>query len=204
LQWHAREIPVAEAIRGLVVHAGPVAAHCSGLGQMVSTALDGETRFRGMFPKRISGGTQSLPKCAARRQRREATVASRAASDGEVTFLLAALRLAVERSSIRDVAVRSGISHGGIHRLMGEQPGRIYGKTLRKLRHWYLQEWAAGGDSLTPDVAAYLVEQEVAAIPPGYRKAAALELVQAVERIYKSYSTPPPAWLMAVRNEFAG
>ncbi|MFL5537735.1 MAG: hypothetical protein ACJ8J0_02000 [Longimicrobiaceae bacterium] len=127
-------------------------------------------------------------------------MASRAASDGEVTFLLAALRLAVERSSIRDVASRSGMSHGGIHRLIGEQPGRIYGKTLRKLRHWYLQEWAAGGDSLTPDVAAYLVEQELAAISSGNRMAAALELVQAVERIYASYSTPPPAWLDVVRS----
>jgi hypothetical protein len=129
-------------------------------------------------------------------------VASRAASDGEVTFLLAALRLAVERSSIRAVALRSGMSHGGIHRLIGEQPGRIYAKTLRKLRHWYLQEWSAGGDGLTPDVAAYLVEQELEAISSGDRMAAALELVQAVERIYASYDTPPPAWLGVVRNRF--
>lgn len=153
-----------------------------------------------MCPKPVPEGTNRLPECAGRRQDREATVASRAASDGEVTFLLAALRLAVERSSIRDVAVRSGMSHGGIHRLIGEQPERIYGKTLRKLRHWYLQEWAAGGDSLTPDVAAYLVEQELAAISSGDRRAAALELVQAVERIYASYSTPPPAWLDVVRS----
>ena len=125
---------------------------------------------------------------------------SRLENDEEVTFLLAALRLAVERSSIRDVAVRSEISHGGIHRLVSENSGRIYGKTLRKLRQWYLREWAAGDDSLTPDVAAYLVEQELAAISPGDRKAAALELVQALERIYGSYGTPPPAWLSAIRN----
>jgi hypothetical protein len=62
------------------------------------------------------------------------------ASEGEVSFLLAALRLAVERSSIRDVAARSGLSHGGVHRLIDERSRRIYGKTLRKLRHWYLQE----------------------------------------------------------------
>jgi hypothetical protein len=49
-------------------------------------------------------------------------------------------------------------------------------------------------------VAAYLVEQGLAAISPGDRKAAALELVHALERIYASYSTPPPAWLNAVRN----
>jgi hypothetical protein len=129
-------------------------------------------------------------------------VASRPADDGEVTFLLAALRLAVERSSIRDVAVRADISHGGIHRLITEQSSHIYGKTLRKLRQWYLREWAAGDDSLTPEVAAYLVEQELAAISPGDRKAAALDLVNALERIHASYSTPPPAWLSAVRNGF--
>jgi hypothetical protein len=129
-------------------------------------------------------------------------VESRPANDGEVAFLLAALRLAVERSSIRDVAVRAGISHGGIHRLMTDQSSRIYGKTLRKLRQWYLREWAAGDDSLTPDVAAYLVEQGLAAISPGDRKAAALELVHALERIYASYDTPLPAWLGVVRNGF--
>lgn len=127
---------------------------------------------------------------------------SRPGSDGEVAFLLAALRLAVERSSIRDVAVRAGISHGGIHRLMTDQSSRIYGKTLRKLRQWYLREWAAGDDSLTPDAAAYLVEQGLAAISPGDRKAAALELVQALEQIYASYGTPPPAWLSVVRDSF--
>ncbi len=127
---------------------------------------------------------------------------SRPASDGEVAFLLAALRLAVERSSIRDVAVRAGISHGGIHRLITDRSSRIYGKTLRKLRQWYLREWATGDDSLTPDAAAYLVEQGLAAISPGDRKAAALELVHALERIYASYDTPQPAWLSIMRRGF--
>lgn len=61
---------------------------------------------------------------------------------------------------------------------------------------------ASGGDGLTADGAAYLVEQILAAVPPGSRTAAALELVQALERIYDRHRTPRPAWLPAVCNEY--
>ena len=66
------------------------------------------------------------------------------------------------------------------------------------------REWAAAHDSLTPEVAVYLIEQMLAAIPPGVRKAAALELVHAVERIYDSHRAPRPAWLGSVRKEYRG
>lgn len=124
------------------------------------------------------------------------------AGEGEAAFLRAAVRRAVARSSIRTVAMQSGMSHGGLHNLLSGRTDRIYGVTITRLRAWYLREWAAGGDGLTPQVAAYLVEQVMAPVQPGERVGAALELVRALERIYDSHCTPRPAWLSAVRDEY--
>jgi hypothetical protein len=122
----------------------------------------------------------------------------------EAAFLVAAVRREVGRSSIRAVAKASGVSHGGIYNLVTGRTHRVYGTTISKLRDWYLHQWASGGDGLTPAVSAYLIEQMLAAIAPGARSAAALELVRSLEGIYRSHSTPPPAWLSAVRNDYGG
>jgi hypothetical protein len=122
----------------------------------------------------------------------------------EVAFLFAAVRRAVERSSVRVVAKDSGLSHGCISNIVSGKTQILYGTTLNKLRSWYLRQWAGGGDGLTPDVAAYLMEEMLAAIAPGERKAAALELVQGLERIYATRDVPRPAWLSVVRDEYQG
>ena len=120
----------------------------------------------------------------------------------EVPFLFAAVRHAVARSSIRAVAKDSEVSHGGISNIVSGKTRRLYGTTRSKLRSWYLRQWAAGGDGLTPDVASYLMEEMLAAIAPGERKAAALELVHGLERIYATHGVPPPVWLSVVRNDY--
>ena len=123
----------------------------------------------------------------------------------EVAFLFAAVRRAVERSSVRVVARDAGVSHGCISNIVsGKTGGRLYGKTHNKLRSWYLRQWAGGGDGLTPDVAAYLMEEMLAAIAPGERQAAALELVEGLERIYATRDLPRPAWLSGVRDDYQG
>jgi hypothetical protein len=122
--------------------------------------------------------------------------------DREIAFLYAAVRRAVERSSIRDVARQSGMSHGGVHNIVTGTTNRTYGATIRKLRDWYLNQWARGGDGLTPEVAAYLIEQVLAAIEPGARKAAALDLVRSLESIYASHQAPRPVWLSTLRDEY--
>lgn len=120
----------------------------------------------------------------------------------EVVFLFAAVRRGVERSSVRVVAKDAGVSHGCISNIVSGKTERLYGATLNKLRSWYLRQWAGGGEGLTPDAAAYLMEEMLAAIAPGERKAAALELVQGLERIYASRDLPRPAWLSIVRGEY--
>ena len=120
----------------------------------------------------------------------------------EIAFLFAAARHAVARSSIRAVAKDTEVSHGCISNIVSGKTRRLYGTTCTKLRSWYLRQWAAGGDGLTPDVAAYLMEEMLAAIAPGERKAAALELVQGLERIYTTHGVPRPAWLSLVRDDY--
>lgn len=122
----------------------------------------------------------------------------------EAAFLIAAVRREVARSSIRAVATKAGVSHGGIANLVAGRTRRLYGTTLGKLRDWYLRQWAVGGDGLTPEVAAYLIEQVLAVVPPGTRVAAALDLVGSLERIYSTHGAPRPAWLSVVRNEYQG
>jgi hypothetical protein len=123
-------------------------------------------------------------------------------TEREPAFLIAAVRQAVKRSSIRAVAAQSGLSPGGVHNLVTGSTRRcVYGKTINKLRAWYLREWAAGGDGLSSEAASYLVRQLLAPIRAEERAGAGLELVSALERIYASRGTPRPAWLHSVRDE---
>ena len=120
----------------------------------------------------------------------------------EVAFLLAAARQAVSRTSIRAVANESRLSHGAVFNLVNGLTRRPTGTTIGKLRDWYVRHCAAIGEGLTPESATYLMEHVLAAIPPDGRIKAALELVQALERIYDRHRRSRPAWLSAVRNEY--
>ena len=122
--------------------------------------------------------------------------------DQEPAFLIAAARRAVARSSIRDVAVQAGISSSGLHKLLSGNTRSVYGPTINRLRSWYLREWAAGGDGLTPEAAAYLVRELLAPIDEGKRRRAGLELLRALEGIYQDCDTPRPAWFALLGNEY--
>jgi hypothetical protein len=76
-----------------------------------------------------------------------------------------------------------------------------YGKTLAKLRAWYLEQWAQGGEGLSTDAARYLIEQMLGSIPPPVRGRAGGELLDGMEVLYRKYGLPPPAWLHELRRE---
>ena len=118
----------------------------------------------------------------------------------EIEFLREALRRRVEQTSIRQVALEVKMSHGGIYNLV---LGKVvpYGKTLAKLRAWYLEQWALGGEGLSTDVARYLIDQMLGAIPRPMRARAGVELLDGMEVLYRKYDLPPPAWLHELRHE---
>lgn len=118
----------------------------------------------------------------------------------EIEFLREALRRRVEQTSIRHVAQEVNMSHGGIYNLV---IGKVvpYGKTLAKLRAWYLAQWAQGGEGLSTDAARYLIEQMLGSIPRALRAQAGVELLDGLEALYRKYGLPPPAWLHELRRE---
>jgi AcrR family transcriptional regulator len=120
----------------------------------------------------------------------------------EVAFLIAAARQAVSLTSIRAVAKGAGLSHGTVFNLVNGRTRKLNRTTIAKLREWYVRQWGSIGDGLTPEGAAYLMEQILAAIAPDERVKAAFELVQALERIYDRHGTERPAWLPAVRADY--
>jgi len=117
----------------------------------------------------------------------------------EIEFLRTALRQRVEETSVRQAAAEVGMSHGGVHNFI-TRDDLPYGKTLAKLRAWYLRHWAEGGEGLSADSAGYLIEQMVAAIPPNHRAAARSEVLEGLDALYRTHETPPPAWLDELRG----
>jgi len=118
----------------------------------------------------------------------------------EVELLREALRRRVEQTSVRRVAQEVSMSHGGVYNLV---TGRVtpYGKTLAKLRAWYLDQWAQAGEGLTPTAARYLLEQMLGSIPPELRPRAGVDLLDGLEAIHKRFRMPAPPWLEALRRE---
>jgi hypothetical protein len=119
----------------------------------------------------------------------------------EIEFLRSALRRRVEQTSVRQAATEAGMSHGGVHNFITgtELP---YGKTLARLRTWYLEHWAQGMEGLSLKAARYLVAEMLGAIPRTERAGAGLELLDAIEAIHRRYEMPPPAWLHELRREW--
>ncbi|HKP75523.1 MAG TPA: hypothetical protein VJT67_08260 [Longimicrobiaceae bacterium] len=120
--------------------------------------------------------------------------------EAEVEVLREALRRRVEQTSIRRVAQEVSMSHGGVYNLV---TGRVapYGKTLAKLRAWYLDQWAQGGEGLSSTAARYLIDQMLGSIPLALRPRAGVELLDGLEAIYARFKMPAPPWLALLRRE---
>lgn len=118
----------------------------------------------------------------------------------EIEFLRDAVRRRVEETSIRQVALEVKMSHGGIYNFV---IGTVvpYGKTLAKVRAWYLALWAEGGEGLSPDAARYLIAQMLGPIPRRVRETAQGEFLDGVEALFRRYGRSLPVWLHELRRE---
>lgn len=119
--------------------------------------------------------------------------------DTEIEFLREALRRRVEKTSVRQVAAEVKMSHGGVYNLVA---GTVvpYGKTLAKLRAWYLEQSASGGAGLTVPAARYLIDQMLAAVPQVVRPAAAAELLENLTAVHGRFGVPAPPWVHQLRG----
>ena len=122
--------------------------------------------------------------------------------DTEIEFLREALRRRVEKTSVRQVAAEVKMSHGGVYNLVA---GTVvpYGKTLAKLRAWYLEQSTAGGAGLTVPAARYLIDQMLAAVPQFMRPAAGAALLEHLESVHGRFGVPVPPWVEELRGTLA-
>ena len=120
--------------------------------------------------------------------------------NAEIELLREALRRRVEQTSVRNVAAEVSMSHGGLFNIInGEVVPR--GRTLAKLRNWYVEQSARGSLGLTVDAARFLVDQMLGGVPGYLRPAAGVELMNRLDDVYRSLDVPTPAWVATLRNQ---
>jgi AcrR family transcriptional regulator len=119
--------------------------------------------------------------------------------DTEIEFLREALRRRVEKTSVRQVAAEVKMSHGGVYNLVAGT-AVPYGKTLAKLRAWYLEQSTSGGAGLTVPAARYLIDQMLAAVPPFMRLAASVALLENLVAVHARFGVPAPPWVDELRK----
>lgn len=115
-------------------------------------------------------------------------------------MLREALRRRVEKTSVRQVAAEVKMSHGGVYNLISGDAAP-YGKTLTKLRAWYLDQTARGEGTLNVEAGRYLVEQLLATVPSSLRAAAGAEMLDKLEVLFERFEVPLPAWVDRLRKE---
>jgi hypothetical protein len=105
------------------------------------------------------------------------------------------LRDDVERSTLRAVASRLGMSPSGLQNFLdGTQP---YGKTREKLRAWSYQEF--GFESLPAADAIMLLRRLVGRVPAPERTI--LQILDLVGATYSAEGMQLPEWVGVVRSE---
>lgn len=111
---------------------------------------------------------------------------------GELERHRFALKAAIARSSLRAVAVSVGMSPTGLSRFLdGTQP---YARTVERIRRW--SERHAGLDGVQPERIAAELRRIVGTLPDPDSGVA--NLLEAVERSYRSAGLAPPAWVERV------
>ena len=92
------------------------------------------------------------------------------------------------------------MSHGGLFNIInGEVIPR--GRTLAKLRSWYVAQSARGGLGLTVDAARFLVDKMLGGVPTYLRPYATAELLNRLDEVYQQFGAPAPAWVANLRKQ---
>lgn len=118
-------------------------------------------------------------------------------SAAELARIRNALRSAIERLTLRAVALQVGMSPTGLQQFVaGSSP---YGKTRQKVRAWYYRE--AGFASIPAQDAAFLLRRLVGTLPEP--DAGVARLLHCVEEAYATAGMFAPGWIAEVRSALA-
>jgi len=115
---------------------------------------------------------------------------------GEAEFdpIREALRIAIERKTLRFVAVQVGMSPTGLQQFVAG--ARPYGKTKERTRAWFYRQ--SEMNALAPDDAVRFLRQFVGTLPEPDRAIA--RLLDSVESLYREQGMYAPAWVNHVRQ----
>ena len=115
-----------------------------------------------------------------------------------VEAIRAAAKLAIEATSLRAVARAVDMSPMGLkHFVGGTHP---YSATLRKLIAWYAVHQAEAGGFSAESVRAALVLL-TDGLPEARRPAAAVEVLDVIQRLHVEAGSRPPAWIATLRDD---
>jgi hypothetical protein len=115
-------------------------------------------------------------------------------TDRDLDRIRDALRAAIERSTLRAVALRVGMSPTGLQEFVaGTRP---YGKTREKVRSWFYRE--AGFSGIDDEEAAALLRRLVGTLPQPDGGVA--RLLDSVEAAYREAGMFSPEWVKRVRQ----
>jgi len=119
-----------------------------------------------------------------------------AVDDIPLAVLRAAIRDAVERSSLRAVAAQVEISPSGVHALLTND-SYPRSKTLNQLREWYIRE-AQMRPGMTQATANAAINLLLGRLPRQERSRVTSQLVEALHTAYGAANMHPPTWLSSV------
>jgi hypothetical protein len=109
--------------------------------------------------------------------------------------LRAALRGAVESSSLQTVAEQVGLTHRSVHVFINGE-SRPREATARTVREWYVREASARPGAGVPTIRA-AIEVLLGGLPAGERTRAEAELRGTVRRACTRAKITPPGWTAA-------
>jgi hypothetical protein len=121
-------------------------------------------------------------------------MSARDVDPGELERYRLALEAAIARTSLRTVAAAIGMSPTGLSEFIaGTRP---YARTVERVRRWYQRY--AGLDAVQSEEIAADLRRIVGTLPDPDNGVA--NLLEAVERSYRSAGLAPPDWVEQVRR----
>lgn len=118
----------------------------------------------------------------------------------EVGAIRHAAQVAVERTSLRAVARRVGMSTPGLVRFLeGATP---HEETFRKLREWYFGEFATSASPTAEDARAVL-DLLLESVAENQRPGITRQLIDTIRAAHREEGIEPPGWLQALSTDDA-
>ena len=116
----------------------------------------------------------------------------------DVATIRAALKAAVEETSLRAVAQELSMSPTGLQGLLdGCEP---YAKTRARIRAWYMSSRASELSDIPPETARAVIRALLTGVPESFQPHAQRRVLSAVAEAFEMARVEEPSWLKEIRD----